>query len=51
MHAANDNKSKFILTDGDDRENYEEECNIDEQIRVQQLEEKVWPPLPYCYSS
>lgn len=44
-------RGKIIHTDEDDQESYEEEYNIDEQIRVQQLKEMVWPPLPYCDSS
>ena len=44
-------RTYIIQTDGDDQASYEEVYNIDEQIRVQQLKEMVWPPLPYCDSS
>lgn len=38
-----------MLTGGDDRANCGEGCNIDVQIRVQQQQEMVWPPLPWYF--
>lgn len=46
-----DLKESQNLTDEDDPASCEVRYSIDEQILVQQQVVRVWPPLPYCYSS